>query len=105
MSAEILREAAKVLRELATDANDFDAENEEPWFKVPDDASIRTKWVTFAAAYDREAAYIAAMPPGVGIALADWLDLHARNLDGGFMIESGKSPAFAVARAILGGAS
>lgn len=40
---------------------------------------------------------------GVDLHLADWLDLHARNIESGFMIESGKSQAFAVARAILGG--
>jgi hypothetical protein len=106
MSAETLRKAAEMLRERVWEANTSrDPENEEPWFKVPDEKSIRTKWVTFAEAYDHEAPYIAMMHPGVGLALADWLDATAPAEGSSGNLPGEWEAALAVARLILGGAS
>jgi hypothetical protein len=111
MSADLLREAADVLRERA------DGSQPSPWYaelsiRATDDANW---WFVcdangFEVAQTRhsvkaEADYIATMHPGVGLALADWLDLHARNLESGRMVETTPSPALTVARLILGRAS
>ena len=72
MSAEKLREAAKALRERA------EAATGDEWEHFPDGLVWRTDDVpgdpTCAAAQVEDAAYIATMHPGVGLALADWLD-------------------------------
>lgn len=85
--ADELRTAAQRLRELATDATDG------PW--TPDDPN--TRWgddgdhqlvgggkilATFDSDYNGplNTAYAAAMHPGVGTALADWLDTTADQL-------------------------
>jgi hypothetical protein len=77
MSAELLRQAATILRERAEDANPG------PW--SADRNAVRTGRDALALTYDihfgndhdqtrKDAAYIATMHPGVGLALADWLD-------------------------------
>jgi hypothetical protein len=80
MSADLLREAAEVLRERAEDANP------DPW--RADRNAVRTGRDALALTYDihfgndtdqtsKDATYIATMHPGVGLALADWLELAA----------------------------
>jgi hypothetical protein len=86
--ADELRAAAARLRELATDATDG------PW--IPDDPN--TRWGDdrdhqlvgggkILATFDNDykgplnATYAAAMHPGVGAALADWLDSEAGEWD------------------------
>lgn len=56
--------------------------------------------------------YMAAMHPGVGLALAEWLDTVARHCADGYVCcDSGEhrcetvAPALSVARAVLGGGS
>lgn len=85
MSADRLREAARVLREDSEAASRSDAEG--PWtWRVTGDK----KWAVVMDADgswmaqvddDDRAAYIATMHPGVGLALADWLDNAAANVD------------------------
>jgi hypothetical protein len=124
MSADLLREAAEVLRER------IDGSQPSPWYAelsilAPDDANW---WFVcdangFEVAQTRhsvkaEAAYIATMHPGVGLALADWLDEIAAGWmwdDEGAacdwdgmplkLDEAVDSHAVKVARLILGGAS
>ena len=74
MSADRLREAAKVLREQA------EAATPGPWRSVQG-ASGDLWWVELPNTADvaldlhgENATYIATMHPGVGLALADWLD-------------------------------
>lgn len=93
MSAQRLRDAAKVLRERA------EAVPESPWYAVhlngehlymnPDDHT----WVVDSgpsficdlngdhAGRAEVATYIATMHPGVALALAEWLDAAAREED------------------------
>jgi hypothetical protein len=72
MSADLLREAAEVLRERIADTEAdgwmWGANDVEGW-------ACDGGWVTEQDS--RRAAYIATMHPGVGLALADWLDLAA----------------------------
>jgi hypothetical protein len=79
MSAELLRQAATILRERAEAATPS-----ERWVRnhfVPDSGSLhieRSKYIFSAVggnAADRD--YIATMHPGVGLSLADWLDAEA----------------------------
>lgn len=108
MSADRLREAARVLRERA------EAATPGPWC---DEYSGRTGPVVMDAesrnALDHvakcshfrgriDAAYIATMHPGVGLALADWLDYAAATLPA-CDCQWPHEP-FAVADLILGGA-
>ncbi|GAA4123319.1 hypothetical protein GCM10022215_29910 [Nocardioides fonticola] len=71
MSADLLREAAAVLRELAADADDG-----RPW-KSEGSFVDTDPECGFDAGTSRLSAYIATMHPGVGLALADWLELAA----------------------------
>jgi len=113
VSAAELRQAATLLRERAEGATTGDgATLSREW--VSDltymsrryEVYARDEGTVIAANLDRWSSdYIATMHPGVGLALADWLEVHARNLDGGLMIESGASPAVQLARLINGGAS
>jgi hypothetical protein len=60
------------------------------------------------AGEEEDAAYIVTMQPGVGLALADWLDWTFDQGHDGDMDDNGCSecaPALAVARLINGGAS
>lgn len=112
--ADELRTAAESLRKAAEAATDG------PWisetspvygFRVGT-ANMRA-WVAFTGDYADEpdesgpdAAYIAAMHPGVGLALAGWLESTAESLDAtthpGWQ-ETVAQPVLAVARAINGG--
>lgn len=85
MSAERLREAARVLRERAEVA-DVHPKNQLPWMVDPD--SPRTVLAPKDVdGYDGlliarqveppNASYVVTMHPGVGLALADWLDDYA----------------------------
>ena len=118
MSADKLREAAKVLRERA------EAATPGPWYWEPPspddwpsadeslmssgaaskhggDEVVLSGWGHDASGIsgsDADRAYIATMHPGVGLALADWLDAEAA---------AGCAPESAhhLADLILGGAS
>lgn len=105
MTAELLREAAAVLRELADDADDGWPWKSEGSFVDTDPEC------GFNAGTSRLSAYIATMHPGVGLALADWLeavavrcDLGRDPKDGGARNHGwrGSREASKVARAILG---
>lgn len=113
MSAQRLRDAAKVLRERAGDATPG------PWGAVagafgdpangPDHMRVTRKPHTDASSsvaqlgYEQQggddAAFIATMHPGVGLALADWLDIAADDHDSGCPTDC---PANRVADLILG---
>ena len=83
MSADRLREAARVLRERA------EAATSPPWEARP--GPLEGHWVAGLGGMpcrpipglieDEDAAYIATMHPGVGLALADWLDGAASNAE------------------------
>ncbi|MCX5336921.1 hypothetical protein [Streptomyces sp. NBC_00140] len=109
--ADEIRAAAEQLRKLAEAATDG------PWisetspvygFRVGT-VNMRA-WVAFTGDYADEpdesgpdAAYIAAIHPGVGLALADWLDYEADLMGPGSERRGRTTRALAVARAILGG--
>lgn len=119
MSAALLREAAEALRERAT----VRGVPAGPWFVqddggdwnilAPDPAMPGLPWdVARDVPGDQGhlATYIATMHPGVGLALADWLDAQAGNLealgfDGEGQPTSPSGRAHTVARLILGRAS
>lgn len=118
MSAAELRQAAETLRERAG------AATPGPWFvdEVGDfgDKSavmeiVRWRGLTNNAHFDEDrptADYVATMHPGVGLALADWLDRAAEKRAGGedllgtsrFSTDDDRAP-IALARLINGGAS
>lgn len=113
--AEELRAAAEQLRTLAK------AATQPPWHVVeydqPDDfeAGLGQSPESLdivghgyeGGGFDKltDAQYVAAMHPGVGAALADWLDSYAKSLAAtthpGWQ-ETTAGPALAVARQILG---
>ena len=106
MNAETLRNAAEVLRERAT------AATVAPWEASPVDGLVwadRLGDPVSGSTLSEDATYIATVHPGVGLALADWLDYFgdllakAEELD---MVEERPfRDSLAVARLILGGAS
>lgn len=120
MSADRLREAAKVLRSLAEvgDARNYPL----PWSYADEDVE---GFISFRVECrdgdvvenvdELQARWFTTMHPGVGLALADWLDAFAlideHNAkwwvvaSRGFIDTPGMSKALAVADAILGGAS
>lgn len=69
-AAEEIRRAAETLRERA-EAVAFGTE--DPWYGDPDTVSLGAPAV--------DAAYIATLHPGVGLAVADWLDHQAYEFD------------------------
>ena len=92
MSADRLREAAKVLRERAEAATPGPWQHGEDWAAISADSDsvVHAYYQRPCEAcgndiYDEasvavsvmDAAYIATMHPGVGLALADWLDAEA----------------------------
>lgn len=129
MSAAELRQASETLRERAEDANPG------PWIAGGNAVRIRngmalalthdTRWDDSDADQKRkDARYIATMHPGVGLALADWLDAMAAVWDGDGKYAFGSTEqralaamdaepdptslggrAFALARLINGGAA
>jgi hypothetical protein len=106
MSAEVLRRAADRLEALAWEATD------DPWRQMGDpaagaylDAGPDTSIVVRGGAWLPDLAYIAAMSPTVGKALAAWLRVQhetERRLGGPDYETPPTHPALAVARAILG---
>ena len=105
MSAETLRKAAEKLRALADDAYTVKARTPYSDPEIPPVA--QAEWGALVDGYlgGEVGAYCATMHPGVGLALADWLDLVARLLREGFDPNAETAAAMVVARLILGGAS
>jgi hypothetical protein len=99
MSADLLRQAATVLRERA------DAATPGPWTALPGAGNVwrfpdeGSPSLIARGGHEgpspADAAYIATMHPGVGHALADWLDNEAS-------IMGDHLAALVVARAVLG---
>ena len=100
MSADLLRRAATVLRERAEAVDG--AESWVRYYAHIDDADGR---VMAPAAGIDDQRFIATMHPGVGLALADWLDLVARLLTEGFDPNAETASALEVARQIFGESS
>lgn len=79
MSADELRQAAATLRERADHANADDV----PW--IAEVGAVGTAWINSPGehhaismhGWPAAARYIATVHPGVGLALADWLDTEA----------------------------
>lgn len=105
MSAELLREAAALMRERAEAAEGC---RPSPW-SDGDGACIRCadgtrigNWIIGA----EERAHIASWHPSVALAVADWLDSEAGVVDdimgGTHTTAAYVGPAFEVARAYLG---
>jgi hypothetical protein len=109
MSADVLRQAATILRERAEGATPG------PWFldaagatgvyteaRVSETSQDVALPVIHPGGLDGTDRYIATMHPGVGLALADWLDAEAT-----VCCDDNDKPrvrALAVARLIVGGA-
>lgn len=120
--AETLRAAAKVLRERAEAATPgpwgfTDSEAAASLVNLPDDGMVVMYGGDTPVAlcadefYENEpgepapvndAQYIATMHPGMGLALADWLDLTARRFDEGLGYPGDYEKPLTVARLILG---
>ena len=88
MSAQRLRDAAKVLRENAATATVGvwsvvdEGTDDWPHLAVYGGPNLQDE-VTGGGLTESDAQYIAIMHPGVGLALADWLDLVAAWTDEG----------------------
>ena len=104
---EMLRKAADRLRSLATEATPgrWDWQNA---YRDPNECSVYHPHesmrgsVGVAGRMDfHNAEYIATMHPGVGVALAEWLDFSADVWGDGQMSNRAVAPALAVARAVL----
>jgi hypothetical protein len=94
MSAEVLRQAARLMRENATTTEAMG----DPWY---DAEALVAETDDYIGA--EEAAHIASWPPAVALAVADWLDTTADNESRfGAAIRMGHGDALAVARAYLG---
>jgi len=100
MSADRLREAARVLRERAETV--IARRDDNPGRAIDIFVHYYECRSTYSDALARDAAYIATMHPGVGLALADWLDYAAATLPA-CDCQWPHEP-FAVADLILGGA-
>lgn len=109
MSAAELRKAAQKLRAAAVPTT------QGPWMHNPING-IHTKSGTCVATTARhddvarraDAAYIALMHSGVGLEIAEWLEVAAAGLDGRGVtarVKPAERQAIAVARLINGGAS
>lgn len=119
MSADLLRKAAEILRERATAVQSHSSiPSADIWFEADVDlrnAITGTFKGNIKSARD-DANWIALMTPGVGLALADWLDAEAAIYEKlerislevtpeGYSLswgESTQSEAEAVARLIVG---
>ncbi|GAA0704844.1 hypothetical protein GCM10010193_69820 [Kitasatospora atroaurantiaca] len=120
--AETLTTAAKLLRERATAITAPDPGLDQPWhveecadnetggcpcivaYQQHDDSSgfgVTTRYVADAETPEF-AQWIALMNPGVGLALADWLDVAAANAAALTWPNQFIDSALAVARQILG---
>jgi hypothetical protein len=77
MSAEVLRQAASLMRERATECLDESVGlDEESWYRVKDatDLTVWTKWAAFAQCNLTDAEHIASWHPVVALAVATMLD-------------------------------
>ena len=127
MTARLLRDAAKVLRERAENATPI------PWINFGHGIGVEVKGCTCAGPIpgypqheswcgtdgpivdgtEPDISYVSTVHPGVGIALADWLDEAGADAESNdefdgldpYAVITGYGYAIAVARAILGGAS
>jgi len=93
VSAELLRKAAREMREKATSARGSLSDNVPEWHAV--------RGLMADGKTREDAAHIAAWHPAVALAVANWLDTVATSLDGGARYQFA-SRAVAVARAFLG---
>lgn len=77
MSAELLRKAATILRERA------EAATVAPWEAFADGLvwADRLGDPVSGSTLTEDSDYIATMHPGVGLALADWLDVEAYHIE------------------------
>jgi hypothetical protein len=85
MSADLLRRAAVKLRETA-DAASKGSWNNDGWEIYAGQPGIRADWIgeTCAGDADQDAAngnFIALMHPPVALALAEWIEGHAKDLE------------------------
>lgn len=115
MSADRLREAAKVLRERAQgtswvpECGGWWRPEDQPRRRLP--AQVAEADVNVAEChYPPNADYIATMHPGVGLALADWLDTAANNAErngwmAGYAEAMRETSAVRIVDLILGGES
>ena len=117
MSAAELRQAAETLRERAKAASPgpwrtFEHHGrdmtDEGWSEIGAQNDGHTVAITYPTGFENDypepdAAYIATMHSGVGLALADWLDQCADRLDKGH--HTGSRHSHRIARLINGGAS
>jgi hypothetical protein len=108
MSADELRRAAATLRERANAAQPGPWESGERcvWSHadIPDGVVVGDAAGGGGVYYDADGAYIATVHPGVGLALADWLDHYASVLQQQHPIAFADD-AIALARLINGGAA
>lgn len=113
MSAERLRDAAKVLRDAARGAQSavggstwrVDTGYYEGLGMTYDVAPAEPfEWRTAVSQFEEVATYIATMHPGVGLAFADLLEATAPWLDLGTGAPSYVAKVNALSDAILGGA-
>lgn len=80
MSAAELRQAAETLRWFANSLPDSPWMVQKPWLHEVKDADGRAILSSINARHDIPA-YVATMHPGVGLALADWLEATATESD------------------------
>ena len=104
MSAAELRRAAETLRFRAESVMAHNG-GDDLWFEADVDLrnAIRGTFLGNKASAPDDARWIALMSPGVGLALADWLDQCADRLDKGH--HTGSRHSHRIARLINGGAS
>ena len=99
MSASLLREAAALMRERAEAARP-----DHPWYDRGDIAEGMAAFTDSGDEPHIDAEHIASWHPAVALAVADWLDETAKDLDA-LMTYGGHVPALVVARAYLGESS
>ena len=105
VSADTLRRAAALLRERAEAVRSHQRDmSMDLWFEADVDlrAAIRGQFKGNATSAPDDARWIALMHPGVGLALADWLDDELSNLEGLGVTWGANHPAVVLARLILG---
>ena len=106
MTADRLRQAARVLRERAEAATPgpwlTHDEDGDPYIAPPATGALLITAHPLEVAR-ANAAYIATMHPGVGLALADWLEAQADLSERGYTQDPRYLAALALADLILGG--
>ena len=112
MSADMLRRAAALMRERATDATEGRWSNEHVCGDAVPNSHIVDRWFVMGhfesgsptgpvstSEYQPDADHIASWHPDVALAVADWLDVTASTL---VTYRAGYAEALTVARAYLG---